>query len=274
MIGSVAEGDARMGGKTARMPSVFLGHGTPLNALADNRWTQTWARVGREIGRPKAIVAISGHWCTYGVGVTAMAHPPTIHDFGGFPQALFDIRYPAPGDPQLAARLRDLLAPIPVVLDEQSWGLDHGTWSVLCKAYPAADIPVVQLSIDATQPPHFHFDLGAKLAPLRDEGVLILGSGNIVHNLRRVNFADDARPFDWAVEFDTWVKERLQDGNYKAIVEDARDTEAGRLSIPTPDHWYPLLYTLGAADDDEPLRFDYEGIENASISMRCLTLGA
>lgn len=262
-----------MGGETARMPSVFLGHGTPLNALADNRWTQTWARVGREIGRPKAIVAISGHWCTYGVGVTAMAHPPTIHDFGGFPQALFDIRYPAPGDPQLAARLRDLLAPIPVVLDEQSWGLDHGTWSVLCKAYPEADIPVVQLSIDATQPPHFHFDLGAKLAPLRDEGVLILGSGNIVHNLTVFRRHADDFAYDWAQRFNDYIRDKLLAHDFQAVVDYADRGEDAAMSVPTPDHYFPLLYAAGAAGTDRAT-IESDGVFQASMSMLSVSFGA
>jgi 4,5-DOPA dioxygenase extradiol len=272
MIGSASEGDPGMGGESARMPSIFLGHGTPLNALADNRWTQTWARVGREIGRPKAIVAISGHWCTYGVGVTAMARPPTIHDFGGFPQALFDIRYPAPGDPQLAARIRDMLAPVTVVLDEQSWGLDHGTWSVLCKAYPAADIPVIQLSIDATQPPQFHFDLGAKLAPLRDEGVLILGSGNIVHNLAVFRRHADDFAYDWAQRFNDYIRDKLLAHDFPAIVDYASRGEDAAMSVPTPDHYCPLLYAAGAAGADRAT-IESDGVFQASMSMLSVSFG-
>jgi 4,5-DOPA dioxygenase extradiol len=257
-----------------RMPIVFIGHGNPMNAVRDTRFTRKLRELGTRLPRPKAILCVSAHWMTEGTWVTHMGRPKTIHDFYGFPQELFDIQYPAPGDPATADRIsRDSSDPS-IHPDNELWGLDHGTWSVLRHMYPEADVPVLQLSLNLVEGPEFHFALGEKLKYLRREGILIIGSGNIVHNLRRVSFDDHARPFDWAVEFDAWVKQRLQDGNYKAIVEEARETEAGRLSIPTPDHWYPLLYALGAADGGEPLRFEYEGIENASISMRCLTLGA
>jgi 4,5-DOPA dioxygenase extradiol len=262
-----------MGAETVRMPSVFLGHGTPLNALADNRWTQTWARVGREIGRPKAIVAISGHWCTHGVGVTAMEWPPTIHDFGGFPQALFDIRYPAPGDPRLAERICALLAPVPVVLDRQSGGLDHGTWSVLSKAYPAANIPVIQLSIDLTQPPQFHFDLGAKLSPLRDEGVLILGSGNVVHNLMVFRRYDDDFGYDWAQRFNDYIRDKLLAHDFSAVVNYTTTGKDAAMSVPTPDHYYPLLYVAGAAGDDRAT-IESDGVFQASMSMLSVSFGS
>lgn len=259
---------------TDRMPVVFIGHGNPMNAVRDTPFTRELGELGKRLPRPKAVLCVSAHWMTEGTWVTHMGRPKTIHDFYGFPQELFDIQYPAPGDPTTAERISKESSHPSIHPDNELWGLDHGTWSVLRHMYPAADVPVLQLSLNLIQGPEFHFALGEKLKYLRREGILIIGSGNIVHNLRRVNFADNARPFDWAIEFDAWVKQRLQEGNYKAIVEDARDTEAGRLSIPTADHWYPLLYTLGAADDDEPLRFEYEGIENASISMRCLSLGA
>lgn len=261
-----------MGGGTARMPAVFLGHGTPLNALADNRWTRTWARVGREIGRPRSILAISAHWCTHGTGVTAMERPPTIHDFGGFPQALFDMRYPAPGDPALAERVREALAPLPVVLDHQSWGLDHGTWSVLSKAYPAADIPVVQLSIDMTRPPRFHFDLGRRLQPLREEGVLILGSGNVVHNLMVFRRQSDDFAYDWAQRFNDYIRDRLLAHDFDAIVNYAAVGEDAAMSVPTPDHYYPLLYVAGAAGED-PAVIESDGVYQASMSMLSVTFG-
>ena len=186
---------------TTRMPALFLGHGSPMNTIEINRNTAVWARIGRDYPRPKAILCISAHWYTGGTAVTAMAQPKTIHDFGGFPQALFDFQYPAPGDAALAARVRNLLAPLPVTLDTSEWGLDHGAWSVLAHVYPKADIPVVQLSIDGAKPPQFHYDLGKKLAPLRDEGILIFGSGNVVHNLgvmRRTTGARDGG-FDWEI---------------------------------------------------------------------------
>ncbi len=180
----------------SRMPVVFFGHGSPMIALETNDTTKTWKAMGEAFGKPKAILCVSAHWLTQGVGVTAMTAPRTIHDFGAsFPQALFDVQYPAPGSPELAARVRELLAPQPVALDQQAWGLDHGTWSVLCKAYPDADVPVVQLSMDASKPPEWHFELAKRLAPLRDEGVLIVGTGNIVHNLPAMNWGErHARP--------------------------------------------------------------------------------
>ena len=255
-----------------RMPSVFLGHGTPLNALADNRWTRIWEQVGREIGRPRAILSISAHWCTRGVGVTAMDAPPTIHDFGGFPQALFDMRYPAPGDPALARRVRELLSPLPVVLDDESWGLDHGTWSVLCKAYPAADIPVVQLSIDMTQPPRFHFELGARLETLRDEGVLILGTGNVVHNLHVFRRQHEDFAYDWARRFNDHIRDRLVLHDFAAVVAYEAFGEDAALSVPTPDHYYPLLYVAGAAGEDRA-RIECDGVCQGSMSMLSVSFG-
>ena len=261
-----------------RMPVLFIGHGNPMNAIRETPFTRALADLGKGLPRPKAILCVSAHWMTRGTWVTHMQHPKTIHDFFGFPPELFAVEYPAPGDPETAERIvhdsagaRDSSDPT-IQPDDNTWGLDHGTWSVLKHMYPAADVPVIQLSLDMTQGPEFHFALGAKLKTLREAGVLILGSGNIVHNLRRVNFSDDAPPYDWAIEFDEWVKRRLLDRDFRSITRDATQSAAGQLSIPTPDHWYPLLYTLGAAGADEELHFEYEGIENASISMRCLSL--
>jgi 4,5-DOPA dioxygenase extradiol len=259
---------------TARMPVLFIGHGNPMNAVRDTPFTRKLRELGKRLPRPKVILCISAHWMTEGTWVTHMQNPKTIHDFYGFPQELFDIQYPAPGDPGTAERISRGSSNPSIHPDNEIWGLDHGTWSVLRHMYPAADIPVLQLSLNIIEGPEFHFALGKKLTHLRDEGILVVGSGNIVHNLRRINFVDDARPFDWAIEFDAWVKQRVEDRDYNAIVHDAHQSQAGKLSIPTPDHWYPFLYTLGAADNAEPLRFEYEGIENASISMRCLSLGA
>jgi 4,5-DOPA dioxygenase extradiol len=210
---------------------------------------------------------------TEGTWVTHMRHPETIHDFYGFPQELFDVQYPASGDPETAERILRQSSDPAIYPDDKAWGIDHGAWSVLRHMYPEADIPVLQLSLDVAQPPEFHFALGQKLKQLRSDGVLIVGSGNIVHNLRRFNFSDDAPPFDWAFEFDAWVKDQLQERNYDAIVNEATRSAAGKLSIPTPDHWYPLLYALGASDASDSLRFEHEGIDNASVSMRCLSLG-
>jgi 4,5-DOPA dioxygenase extradiol len=254
-----------------RMPTVFFGHGTPMNALQDNRYTRAWEQLGQALPRPKAILAISAHWYTRGTAVTAMAAPPTIHDFGGFPQALFDIRYPAPGDPALAARVRDLLKPVEVAMDE-SWGLDHGTWSVLVKAFPAADIPVLQLSIDGTQPADFHFEMGRRLAPLRDEGVLIIATGDVVHNLRTMMRGSGAA-YDWAVRFNDKVRDMLVDGNVRQLVNFAQWGEDARLSVPTDEHFLPLLYIAGAKAEDEKFSIVIDGIDAGSISMMTAAVG-
>lgn len=252
------------------MPCVFLGHGTPLNVLADNVWTRSWRRIGLTLPRPRAILSVSAHWCTQGVGVTAMEAPPTIHDFGGFPKEMYDIRYPAPGDPTLAHRVCELLAPLPIVPD-QSWGLDHGTWSVLAKAYPDADIPVVQLSIDMTQPAAFHFSVGTHLAPLRDEGVLILGTGNVVHNLMlRQRHSDFA--YAWAIKFNDFVREHLLAHEFGALIDYESLGEAAALSAPTPDHYYPLLYAAGAAGDDEAA-IEIDGVYEGAMSMLSVVFG-
>jgi 4,5-DOPA dioxygenase extradiol len=261
-----------MSAAATRMPSIFLGHGTPMNALADNVWTRNWARIGKEIGRPRAILVVSAHWGTRGTGVTAMENPPTIHDFGGFPQALFDMRYPAPGDPALAAQVRDLLAPLPVVLDRSSWGLDHGTWSVLCKVYPDADIPVVQLSIDMSQAPRFHFELGARLQSLRDDNVLILGTGNVVHNLSTFRRGEDFA-FDWATRFNDHIRDRILAHDFDAVVNYEAEGEDARLSVPTPEHYYPLLYVAGAGGGD-PATIEIDGVSNGSMSMLSVSFGA
>lgn len=256
-----------------KMPVVFIGHGSPMNALAENAFSQSLARLGRELHRPKAILVISAHWLTAGTFITHMAQPRTIHDFYGFPQALFDVQYPAPGSPEVAERIKAQVQRPPVQLDE-SWGLDHGTWSVLKHMYPLADIPVLQLSIDMSEPPAFHLALGEQLAKLREQGILILGSGNIVHNLRELRWGENSRPHDWALEFDAEMKEALLSGDTKGLTSDLLNSPQARLSIPTPDHYYPLLYAVGAAqgDKNEP-RFIYEGVEVGSISMRSLVYG-
>lgn len=258
---------------TEKMPVLFLGHGSPMNALANNSVTQTFAYLGKTLPTPKAILVISAHWMTQGTWVTHMNQPKTIHDFYGFPQALFDVQYPAPGSPALADDVRKLVTDPVIGADDNEWGLDHGTWSVLKHVYPQANIPVVQLSLDMTKPAEYHFELGKKLQTLRHQGVLILGSGNVVHNLRRISWEEQAKPFDWSVEFDEWIKAKSMDRDFKSIVSHATDSEAGKLSIPTPDHYYPLMYILGAADSKDQLTFDVEGIQNASISMRSFRFG-
>jgi 4,5-DOPA dioxygenase extradiol len=243
-----------------------------MNTLANNRYTQTWRKLGDAVGKPKAILAISAHWYTRGTAVTAMATPRTIHDFGGFPQALFDVKYPAPGDPALASRVRKLLAPIDVALDD-SWGLDHGTWSVLKHAFPDANVPVVQLSIDGMRPAAFHHELGARLAPLRDEGILIVGSGNVVHNLRTIAWTGSAPPFDWAVRFNDFVRDKLAKREFAQLAEFERMGQDAQLSVPTPEHYLPLLYVVGARKDDDEVSLAVDGIEMGSIGMMSVIVG-
>ncbi len=250
-----------------RMPTVFLGHGNPMNALDDNAWTRAWAAMGRSMPRPRAVLCVSAHWYVPATAVTAMAKPRTIHDFGGFPQALFDVQYPAPGDPGLARRVAEMLAPLEVGMDA-SWGLDHGAWSLLRHVYPKADVPVVQLSIDETQPAAFHYQLGRKLRPLRDEGVLLLGSGNIVHNLHAYAWGrHPVDPLDWAQRFETRVRELLLEREHNALIDYESLGADAQLSIPTPEHYLPLLYVLGASDEDDAVSFPVEGMDGGSISM-------
>jgi 4,5-DOPA dioxygenase extradiol len=244
-----------------------------MNAIETNNYTRSLARLAGELPRPKAILCVSAHWMTEGSWVTRMARPKTIHDFYGFPKALSEVRYPAPGSPEVADEIRDAVPDPAIQADEEMWGLDHGTWAVLKHMYPEADVPTLQLSIYMAQPPQYHYLLGQRLRALRERGILVVGSGNIVHNLRKIRWETDAEPYDWAIEFDEWVRERLERRDHKALLEEATESEAGKLSVPTPDHYYPLLYALGASDEGDELRFEYEGIQNASISMRCLRLG-
>jgi 4,5-DOPA dioxygenase extradiol len=259
--------------KSPRMAAAFIGHGTPMNALEHNRHTDAWRAFAASIPKPTAILAISAHWYTRGIGVTAMDKPKTIHDFGGFPQALFDTQYPAPGDPALAKHVIALLKPLDVHLDQQ-WGLDHGTWSILVHMFPEADIPVVQLSIDGTRPPQFHYDVGKQLSALRDEGVLILGSGNVVHNLGMLKRSDQAMPYAWAIRFNDQVREHLHSRNHAPLINYESFGEAARLSIPTPEHYLPLLYILGLQRTDEALTILTDGIDLSSISMLSFSIGA
>jgi len=254
------------------LPAIFFGHGNPMNAVQSNGYTEGWRRIAELMPRPRAILAISAHWFVPGTRVTANAAPRTIHDFGGFPRELYEVQYPAPGDPRLARRVVSLLQPLPVLLDE-SWGLDHGTWSVLKHAYPHADVPIVQLSIDETQPSLFHFELGKKLALLRTEGVLIIGSGNLVHNLHTYAWGRHMpEPYEWAVRFETEAKRHLLSGAYQPLIDyDALGKDA-LLAVPTPDHYLPLLYVIGARRHDDEISFPVEGVDGGSISMLCIQL--
>jgi 4,5-DOPA dioxygenase extradiol len=255
-----------------RMPAVFIGHGSPMNTLESNRYTEAWRALGHALPRPRAVLAVSAHWQTRGTAMTAMDRPRTIHDFGGFPRELYEVQYPAPGSPTLAARVQELLAPVPVQAD-MSWGLDHGTWSVLVHFYPKADIPVVQLSLDTALSPREHYQLAARLAALRDEGVLILGSGNVVHNLGMMRWSEDAEPYDWATRFSNRVRGWLQTRNYDALVDFPNQGQAASLSIPTPEHFLPLLYVVAQQRPEETISLPVDGIEYGSVGMLAAVVG-
>jgi 4,5-DOPA dioxygenase extradiol len=255
------------------MPSIFFGHGNPMNALLRNRYTEAWTAIGASIPRPRGVLCISAHWYVSGAALTVSTSPRTIHDFGGFPRELYEVSYPAPGDPELARRVRKLLAPLPVDLDE-SWGLDHGTWSVLRHVYPRADVPVVQLSIDETRAAPFHYEIGKRLAPLREEGILIVGSGNLVHNLHAYAWGQHAvEPYQWAVSFEERARELLVSGDHAPLIGYERLGRDAMLAIPTPDHYLPLLYIIGAGAEAEPVSFPVEGVDGGSISMLAVRVG-
>ena len=255
------------------MPAIFFGHGNPMNALSHNAWTEGWAALGAKIPRPRAVLSVSAHWYLPATQVTSMAAPRTIHDFAGFPPALRAIKYPAPGDPNLATQIKTLLAPISVTLDKR-WGLDHGTWSVLVHVFPGADVPIVQLSIDETQPAEFHYETAKRLNSLRDEGVLVVGSGNLVHNLHAYGWGRrQIKPFDWAVRFEQRARESLLAGHHEPLI--AYDT-LGRdaaLSVPTPDHYLPLLYVIAQQREGEKVSFPVEGFDGGSVSMLSVKIG-
>jgi 4,5-DOPA dioxygenase extradiol len=256
---------------TLRMPALFVGHGNPMNAIEDSEFSRAWAEVAAALPRPRAILCVSAHWETRGVMVTAMEKPRTIHDFSGFPQELSAMQYPAPGSREVAEAVRAAVRLAPVSPDTQ-WGLDHGAWSVLCRMYPKADIPVLQLSLDRSQPMDFHLSLGRELAGLRDEGILVMGSGNIVHNLRMVDWSQ-AGGFDWAVDFDARAAELISKGDTAPLVDYARLGRAAELAINSAEHYKPLLYVLGARGADEPASFFAEGLQLGSLSMRGVRVG-
>jgi 4,5-DOPA dioxygenase extradiol len=255
------------------LPAIFFGHGNPMNALLSNAYTAAWRRIGESTVKPKAILSISAHWFVPQTGVTVSTAPRTIHDFGGFPRELYQVKYPAPGDPDLARRVQKMLEPLPVALDD-SWGLDHGSWSVLRHVYPAADVPIVQLSIDERQPPRWHFEIGRKLAPLRAEGVLIVGSGNLVHNLHAYAWGRHMPdPHEWAVRFEAEAKGLLVADDHQTLVDYEKLGRDALLSIPTPDHYLPLLYVIGARQSADAVNFPVEGVDGGSISMLAVQVG-
>ncbi|WP_417367770.1 4,5-DOPA dioxygenase extradiol [Flavobacterium beibuense] len=256
-------------------PVLFIGHGSPMNGIEDNEFSQTWAKMGKEVTRPKAVIVVSAHWLTRGTHVTAMEEPKTIHDFGGFPQALFDVEYPAKGSPELAKETANLITSTDVGLDHD-WGLDHGTWTVVRHMYPDADIPVLQLSIDYGKPAEYHYNLAKQLSALRKKGVLIIGSGNMVHNLRMIDWRKLNEPnygFDWAIEMNDIFKLKIQGGDHKALMEYEKLSKSAKLAIPTPDHYYPLMYILGLQDNKDELSFFNDKLVGGSLNMTSVKIG-
>ena len=255
------------------MHAIFFGHGNPMNAVSQNAWTAGWAEFGKSIRKPKAVLCISAHWYIPALAVTAMEWPRTIHDFGGFPRELFEYQYPAPGSPDLATRVNDLLGG-EAHLDDRQWGLDHGTWSVLCHVFPNADIPVVQLSIDETQEAGWHYELAKKLAPLRNEGILIVGSGNLIHNLHTYAWGrHDVAPLDWALRFEETARNLMIGGDHGPLINYETLGKDAHLSAPTPDHYLPLLYILALQQSTDDITFPVEGFDGGSISMTAVRVG-
>lgn len=258
-----------------QQPVLFIGHGSPMNAIEDNEFSQKWHQLGLELKQPAAVLVISAHWLTNGTHVTAMENPRTIHDFGGFPQALFDVQYPAHGSPALAKATADLIQSTHVGLDHD-WGLDHGTWSVVRQMYPNADIPILQLSIDYNKPPQYHFDLAKQLQSLRNKGVLIIGSGNMVHNLRMVawdKLQEAEYGFDWAMEMNSIFKDKIQQRDFQALIHYEKLNAAAKLAIPSPDHYYPLLYAMALQNPKDDIQIFNDKAVGGSLTMTSVQWG-
>nr|WP_228853471.1 4,5-DOPA dioxygenase extradiol [Aegicerativicinus sediminis] len=260
---------------TGKMPVLFLGHGSPMNAIEENEFVAGFRRIGKEITKPNAILCISAHWETKGTFVTAMQNPPTIHDFGGFPKALFDVQYPAPGSPELAKETKSIITKTEVGLDEK-WGLDHGAWSVIKHLYPNADIPVIQMSIDYSKPPQYHYELAKEINSLRNKGVLIIGSGNMVHNLRMVAWSklNEEFAFDWATEANEKMKSYILGGDHQRLIDFRSQGRAFDLAIPTPEHYLPLLYTLALKEKNEEVTLFNDKPVAGSLTMTSLKIEA
>lgn len=258
-----------------RMPALFLGHGSPMNGIEDNQFVQGFKAQGKKLERPKAIIVVSAHWETKGTFVTAMEHPKTIHDFGGFPKELYEVQYPAPGDPKLAKDVSELVEPSGTVHLDDKWGLDHGSWTVVKHLFPNADVPVIQLSIDYTKPAEYHYELAKQLKVLRSKGVLIIGSGNIVHNLRMVAWdkLSESYGYDWAIEANEKMKNWILDGNHQELVDFRKQGKAFDLAIPTPEHYLPLLYTMGLKDSQDEIQLFNDQPLGGSLSMTSLKIG-
>jgi 4,5-DOPA dioxygenase extradiol len=262
-------------GSTERMPVLFLGHGSPMNAIEENEFSAGFRKIGQEIARPTAILCVSAHWETPGTYVTAMPNPRTIHDFGGFPQALFDVQYPAPGSPELAKETKELVQKTALGLDEK-WGLDHGAWSVIKHLYPDANVPVVQMSLDYRQPAQWHYELAKELATLRRKGVLVVGSGNMVHNLGKVawdRLNDVGFAYDWAMEASAKMKNGILSGNHEPLINFRAQGSAFDLAIPTPEHYLPLLYALALQEKDEPLSLFNDRAVAGALTMTSVKIG-
>ena len=261
--------------RSGRMPVLFIGHGSPMNAIEENEFTAGFRKLGSEVPRPQAILCISAHWETRGTQVTAMEHPPTIHDFGGFPKALFDVQYPAPGSPELAAETKRLVTGTEVALDHQ-WGLDHGAWSVVKHIYPNADVPIIEMSLDHTLRPEQHYALAQQIASLRDRGVLVIGSGNMVHNLRKVawdKLNTDGYAFDWALEARAKMNGFILNGDHRALVDYHAQGSAFELAIPTPEHYLPLLYALALKQKGEEVSLFNDKAVGGSLTMTSVKIG-
>lgn len=258
-----------------KLPALFVGHGSPMNAIEDNEFSRTWTKFGKEIPKPKAVLVISAHWLTNGTYVTAMEKPRTIHDFGGFPQELFNVQYPANGSPEVAAETAKLITSTNVGFDHE-WGLDHGTWSIVKHMYPNADIPVLQLSIDYSKPAQYHFDLAQQLKSLRSKGVLIIGSGNMIHNLGMVAWDKLQEPgfgFDWAIEMNTIFKDKIGNRDFKSLIDYEKLGSAAKLAIPTPDHYYPLIYSIALQDKQDEINFFNDKLVGGSLNMTSVKFG-